>query len=106
LLKGFSTRYSKSGNVEADDTASRWLSLSKDASLTVWSKSWRQQKTYLLEGPKSVTDMVCMPNCNTIAVSSTDYEITFYTIMPHMAQRRFQIKGKSKSNQFISVAIR
>ena len=79
--------------MEPDDTATRWLTLSKDAYLTVWTKTWRTQKTFLLEGPKSVTDMVCMPNCNTIAVSSTDYEITFYAIMPHNAQRRFQIIG-------------
>ena len=94
-LQGYNARFGKSQPTnEPDDSSSRWLTLSRDATLTIWNKEWLSHKTFILEGPKTVTDMVCMSNCNTIAVSSTDYEITFYAIMPHNAQRRFQIKGE------------
>ena len=85
-----------SGGVEPDDSSSRWISLSKDATLNVWNRYWHQNKSFALEGPKSITDMVCMSNCNTVAISSTDYEVTFYAIMPHAASKRFQIKGNLK----------
>lgn len=88
------------GKLEADSSTSRYISLSKEGVLNVWNTDWTLQKTTILEGTsrnnhRSVyfTDVVCMSNYNNVAVSSTEYEISFYAMTSNIFQKKFQIKG-------------
>lgn len=98
LQQQYSMRYN--GRVELDEDASRYVTLSKDGVLNVWNTDWTLQKSTTLDGmrsnPRSVwfTDLVCMPNCNMVAVASTDYEISFYSLSSNrsMFQKKFQIR--------------
>nr|XP_026696669.1 WD repeat-containing protein on Y chromosome isoform X2 [Ciona intestinalis] len=82
-----------------DETGSRYITLSKEGILNIWASDWQLQKSCTLESsrgvhkPLWVTDMVCMSNCNCIVVSSTDYEVSFYSMTGNMMQRKFQIQG-------------
>ncbi|XP_039248319.2 WD repeat-containing protein on Y chromosome-like [Styela clava] len=96
LLQSYTIR--NNGKVELEDSSSRYITLSKEGVLNLWNLEWNLQKSTLLDGmrhnPRAVwfTDLVCMPNCNTIAVASTDYEISFYSMTTNMFQKKFQIK--------------
>nr|XP_026692561.1 WD repeat-containing protein on Y chromosome-like [Ciona intestinalis] len=107
LLQAFG-RANAHGEAEPDDSASRYLTLSREGVLNIWNMDWTLQKSLTLDAAKgmsgqptnpagskglAVTDMVCMPNCNTVAVASTDYEVSFYSMTSNMVQRRFQIKN-------------
>ncbi|XP_039252762.2 WD repeat-containing protein on Y chromosome-like [Styela clava] len=94
MLQASSSRQSPD-NSDADDAASRYLTLSKEGILNVWNLDWQLQKTMNLRGnSKSIwfTDMTCMANCNSFVVSSSEYEISFYTITSNLIQKKFQIK--------------
>nr|CAB3241270.1 WD repeat-containing protein on Y chromosome-like [Phallusia mammillata] len=93
--------YSRLGSScpEIDEGGSRYLTLSKEGVLNVWSTDWKLQKTTSFESTggnsKSVwlTDMVCLSHSNCIAVASTDYEISFYSMTSNLIQKKFQIRG-------------
>lgn len=100
VYQASSTRTNQYSACDTEDAASRYLTLSREGMLNVWSLEWQLQKSMIFEGnrsnPKSAwfTDLVCMTNCNLIVVASTDYEMSFYSITSNLIQKKFQIKGK------------
>ena len=109
LVKVYSTRHNVYSINDYDDAASRYVTLSREGMLNIWNLEWELQKSAVLNGTKTgasgkplfVTDMVCMANCNTIAVASTDCEISFYSITSNTIKKKFQIIGTAwKSNFF------
>lgn len=90
-----STRKSKLSASDIEE-ASRYLTLSEEGVLNVWNLDWALQKTMNLRGgSKSVwyTDLACLANCNSFAISGSDYVISFYSFSSNFVQKKFQIRG-------------
>ncbi|XP_076807925.1 WD repeat-containing protein on Y chromosome-like isoform X4 [Clavelina lepadiformis] len=93
------TAYSRQNTTgaEIDDSSCRYLTLSKEGTFNIWSIDWVLQKSTTLESSVGkyvlLTDMVCLSNCNCVAVASTEYEISFYSLTSSLIQKKFQIIG-------------
>jgi hypothetical protein len=99
---------------EYDEQATRYFSLSKEGTLSIFNTEWSLQRSAMLESAKSnsdpaksnqknqtsatsrqknwFTDFTCMSNCNMIAVGSTDYEVVFYSVSGSMLKKKTSIR--------------
>uniref|UniRef100_A0A8C6AE10 WD repeat-containing protein on Y chromosome n=1 Tax=Marmota marmota marmota TaxID=9994 RepID=A0A8C6AE10_MARMA len=73
-----------------------FLTITKDGILQFWSESFSLINSFMLSQflqlhsqQMWVTDMVCLPNLNLIAVSSTELKIEFFDISDHKCVRTF-----------------
>ena len=79
-----------------DDSRGRYLALSQDGVISFWSHDWQYIYSRKVEptSPKGksvwVTDLVCMPHTNTIAVGTTNRDIVFYDI----SGKRFEMMSR------------
>ncbi|XP_033640138.1 WD repeat-containing protein on Y chromosome-like [Asterias rubens] len=77
----------------------RYISVSKEGVINFWSMDMHLQRSVTIEQPREktkpmwLTDMVCMPNVNMIAVSSTERDISFYDVNATKFDRCFQVSG-------------
>ncbi|XP_038078621.1 WD repeat-containing protein on Y chromosome-like isoform X2 [Patiria miniata] len=88
------------GNLhEEGEHGGRYISVSKEGVINFWSMDMHLQRSVAIEQPREktkpmwLTDMVCMPNVNMIAVSSTERDISFYDVNATKFDRCFQVSG-------------
>ncbi|KAJ8045382.1 WD repeat-containing protein on Y chromosome [Holothuria leucospilota] len=77
----------------------RYISVSKEGVINIWSVEMNLIRSITLEQPREktkpmwLTDMVCMPNVNMIAISSTERDISFYDVNATKWDRSFHVTG-------------
>ncbi|XP_022093005.1 WD repeat-containing protein on Y chromosome-like isoform X2 [Acanthaster planci] len=88
------------GNLQDEgEHGGRYISVSKEGVINFWSMDMHLQRSVTIEQPREktkpmwLTDMVCMPNVNMIAVSSTERDISFYDVNATKFDRCFQVSG-------------
>ncbi|MGH0143151.1 UNVERIFIED_CONTAM: hypothetical protein FKN15_034535 [Acipenser sinensis] len=79
----------KTGLPKALTQLGLYMSISRDGFLNYWSERFKLIRTVHIW----VTDMVCMPNMNMLAVSSTDRDIEFFDISASKCDRLFSLTG-------------
>ncbi|XP_077864869.1 WD repeat-containing protein on Y chromosome-like [Saccoglossus kowalevskii] len=86
---------------ESEHSVGRYISVSKEGTVNFWSLDLANLKSVSLEQPRDkvspmwITDMVCMPNINMIALSSTERDICFYDVNANKFDKVFQVTGIS-----------
>lgn len=96
-LKTVSVRKNTVGDTSiVDNACERFVTLSRDGLLSMWSSDWIIQKTANLDARENgratvYTDCITMSNCNCVAVASSSYEISIYSVTSGLIQRKFQI---------------
>ncbi|XP_041468554.1 WD repeat-containing protein on Y chromosome-like isoform X2 [Lytechinus variegatus] len=77
----------------------RHISVSKEGIINFWNMEMNLIKSVTLELPREktkpmwLTDMICMPNVNMIAISSTEREISFFDVNASKCDKCFQVAG-------------
>nr|XP_020663498.1 EF-hand calcium-binding domain-containing protein 8 [Pogona vitticeps] len=76
----------------------RFLTVSRDGILHYWSDSFKMLRTVQLDQTKRrhslklwVTDMLCLPNINLLAIATTDQDIEFFDINGNKCDRIFTL---------------
>ncbi|XP_039174847.1 EF-hand calcium-binding domain-containing protein 8 [Crotalus tigris] len=76
----------------------RFLTVSRDGILHYWSDAFKMLRTVYLDQTKRrhslklwVIDMLCLPNLNLLAVSTTDQDIEFFDIGGNKCDRLFSL---------------
>ncbi|XP_063000291.1 EF-hand calcium-binding domain-containing protein 8 [Elgaria multicarinata webbii] len=79
-------------------TPGRFLTVSRDGILHYWSDTFKMLRTVYLDQTKRrhslklwVTDMLCLPNINLLAVATTDQDIEFFDIGGNKCDRVFTL---------------
>ncbi|XP_076314990.1 WD repeat-containing protein on Y chromosome-like [Tachypleus tridentatus] len=82
---------------DSDNLSGKYLTLSKEGNLCFWSSDMNLIKTIYVH-EKSVriskawmTDMVCLPNVNLLAISTTESDIRFFDSNPSKCEQTYQI---------------
>ncbi|XP_071485402.1 WD repeat-containing protein on Y chromosome-like [Diadema antillarum] len=88
------------GNIaDEGEHGGRHISVSKEGVINFWNMEMNLMKSVVLEQPREkskpmwLTDMVCMPNVNMIAISSTEREISFFDVNASKCDKCFQVAG-------------
>ncbi|XP_070571095.1 WD repeat-containing protein on Y chromosome-like [Ptychodera flava] len=84
---------------ESDHSVGRYISVSKEGVVNFWTLDMNNLRSVTLEQPRDkvkpmwITDMVCMPNINMIAMSSTERDLCFYDVNGSKFDKVFQVSG-------------
>ncbi|XP_071834643.1 cilia- and flagella-associated protein 337-like isoform X2 [Apostichopus japonicus] len=84
---------------EDSEQGGRYISVSKEGVINIWNIEMNMIRSITLEQPREktkpmwLTDMVCMPNVNMIAISSTERDISFYDVNATKYDRCFHVTG-------------
>ncbi|XP_030855252.1 WD repeat-containing protein on Y chromosome isoform X3 [Strongylocentrotus purpuratus] len=87
------------GIADEGETNGRHISVSKEGIINFWNMEMNLLKSVTLELPREktkamwLTDMICMPNVNMIAISSTEREISFFDVNASKCDKCFQVAG-------------
>ncbi|XP_046383836.1 WD repeat-containing protein on Y chromosome [Ischnura elegans] len=81
----------------------RFVTLSKDGAVNFWSPTFELEKSCFSKThekrihPTWITDMICLPDINMIATSSTERDLRFYDTMAMRFELRIVISDFSKA---------
>ncbi|KAH0619329.1 hypothetical protein JD844_019349 [Phrynosoma platyrhinos] len=98
--RGLRARKERSRKVGGRSVPGRFLTVSRDGILHYWTDSFKMLRTVHLDQTKRrhslklwVIDMLCLPNINLLAVSTTDQDIEFFDIGGNKCDRIFTLVG-------------
>ncbi|XP_063154446.1 EF-hand calcium-binding domain-containing protein 8 [Candoia aspera] len=96
--RGIMDHREKSWKVGSRSPSGRFLTVSRDGILHYWSDAFKMLRTVHLDQTKRrhslklwVIDMLCLPNINLLAVSTTDQDIEFFDIGGNKCDRLFSL---------------
>ncbi|XP_077992887.1 cilia- and flagella-associated protein 337-like [Glandiceps talaboti] len=84
---------------ESDHSFGRYITVSKEGVVNFWTLDMTNLRSVTLEQPRDkvkpmwITDMICMPNINMIAMSSTERDLCFYDVNASKFDKVFQVSG-------------